>query len=272
MLAAPLRTTSHSDARGAPAGAQPDQREGALLGDARHEPIGISFPKSGRTWVKAVLKRAGAPTPFTHAGHGSRKQELGRPFVAIPPDLAARRVLFLHRNPIDTAVSFFHQVNSKDFAPGTLKYWQRLVPLWLEGRLPPRSIDAFVLHPNYGVEKICRFNRAWLDHLATRPDALVVTYESLRADPLPGFGRILDWLGRDASGLAEAIEDKSFENMRAREAARAGDASTFLKPDRSRDAGAFKARRGKVGGYADELAPGTVARARDIAAAHGFEV
>lgn len=247
-------------------------RLGERLTDTRQEPIGISFPKSGRTWVKAVLKRAGAPVPFTHAGHGSRKQELGRPFEAIAPEFTGRRVLFLHRNPIDTAVSFYHQVNSKDFAPGTLKYWQRLLPLWLEGRLPPRSIDAFVLHPNYGVEKICRFNRAWLDHLATRPDALAVTYEELRADPVAGFGRILAWLGRDASGLAEAVEDKSFENMRAREAARAEEASAFLKPDRSRDEGAFKARRGKVGGYADELAPATVARARDIAAGYGFEV
>ncbi len=245
---------------------------GERLSDTSREPIGISFPKSGRTWVKAVLKRVGAPTRFTHAGHGSRKQELGRPFEAVAAGHADRPTLFLHRNPIDTAVSFFHQVNSKDFAPGTLKYWQRLVPLWLEGRLPPRSIDAFVLHPNYGVEKICRFNRAWLDHLAGRDDSLVVSYEELRADPMAGFGRILSWLGRDASGLAEAVEDKSFENMRAREAARAEEATSFLKPDRTRDEGAFKARRGKVGGYADELAPGTVARARDIAAAHGFEV
>lgn len=239
---------------------------------APSDPIGISFPKSGRTWVKAVLKRAGAPLPFTHAGHGSRKQELGRPFDGVAPAFAERPVLFLLRNPIDTAVSFFHQVNSKDFAPGTLKYWQRLVPLWLEGRLPPRGIDAFVLHPNYGVEKICRFNRAWLDHAAARPDSRVVTYEDLRAEPLAGFGAILDWLGRDKAGLAEAIENKSFENMRAREAARAEEDPAFLKPDRTRDEGAFKARRGKVGGYADELDPATISRARLIAAGHGFEV
>jgi hypothetical protein len=242
------------------------------LSDARHQPIGISFPKAGRTWVKAVLKRAGAPLPFTHAGHGSRKQELGRPFEAIAPEFADRPVLFLHRNPIDTAVSFFHQVNSKDFAPGTLKYWQRLVPLWLEGRLPPRHVDGFVLHPNYGVEKICRYNRAWLDHLAGRADSLAVTYEALRADPHSGFGAILAYLGRDASRLEEAIENKSFENMRAREAARAEGDAAFHKPDRTRDEGAFKARRGKVGGYSDELFPATIARARDIAAAHGFEV
>lgn len=239
--------------------------------DARRQPIGISFPKAGRTWVKAVLKRAGAGVAFTHAGHGSRKQELGRPFDAVAPEFAARPLLFLHRNPIDTAVSFFHQVNSRDFAPGTLKYWQRLVPLWLEGRLPPRAIDRFVLHPNYGVEKICRFNRAWLDHAAARPDSLIVTYEALRADPVEGFGAIVRWLGRDPSGVAEAVENKSFDNMRAREAARPDKPLAFIRPDKAADDGAFKARRGKVGGYGDELRPETVERARDIAAAHGFE-
>lgn len=238
--------------------------------DATTGPIGVSFPKSGRTWVKAVLGRAGAPTPFTHAGHGSRRQELGRPFDAVAPDLADRPVLFLHRNPIDTAVSFFHQVNSKDFAPGTLKYWQRLVPLALGGRLPPRDIDRFVLHPNYGVEKICRFNRAWIDHLAGRGDSMIVTYEALRADPTPGFAAILGYLGRDPSGVAEAVADKSFANMRAREESRPGRPLAFLRPDRA-DEGARKVRRGKVAGYVDELGPATIEAARAVAARFGFE-
>ncbi len=238
--------------------------------DARAEPVGISFPKAGRTWVKSVLNRAGAPVTFTHAGHGSRKEELGQPFTAISPKYASRPVLFLHRNPIDTAVSFFHQVNSKDFAPGTLKYWQRLVPLWMQGRLPPRSIDAFVLHPNYGVEKICRYNAAWRAHVAGREDSMVVAYEDLRADPVAGFTAILTWLGRDPSGVPEAVENKSFENMRAREEARPEKAFGFLHPDRA-DEGARKVRRGKVAGYVDELRPETVEKARAIAARYGVD-
>jgi len=234
------------------------------------DPIGISFPKSGRTWMRAVLKRAKVKLTFTHAGHGSLTGELGRPFDGVPAEHANRPILLLHRNPIDTAVSWFHQVTGRDFAPGTLKHLQRLGPLALGGRLPPRSIDRFVLHPTYGVEKVCRFNRAWIDHVAAREDSLIVTYEALRADPRAGFARVLAFLGRPPEGIEALVEAASFENMRARETARPPRRLAFLRPDPA-DEGARKVRRGRVGGYADELRPETVAAARAIAARFGFE-
>ncbi len=232
------------------------------------EPIGISFPKAGRTWVRAVLRKSGAPLTFTHAGAGSRGRELGLPFDGVPEAYRARPVLFLHRNPIDTAVSFFFQVTKKDFAPGTFKYRQRYPRLWLRGALPPRDIDAFVLHPTYGIEKICRFNRGWLDHVTGRDDCRVATYEALRADPVPGFTAILDWLGRPTARVAAAVEAKSFEAMKARELARPRRPGTL---DKRTDPGARKARQGKVHGYEEALRPGTVAAAREIAARFGFE-
>ena len=232
------------------------------------EPIGISFPKAGRTWVRAVLRKSGAPLTFTHAGDGSRGRELGLPFAGVPEPYAARPVLFLHRNPIDTAVSFFFQVTKKDFAPGTFKYYQRYPRLWLRGALPPPDIDAFVLHPTYGVEKVCRFNRGWLDHVTGRPDCRIVTYEDLRADPIPGFTAILDWLGKPADKVAAAVEAKSFAAMKARELARPRRLGAL---DRRKDEGARKARQGKVRGYETALRPETVAAARAIAARFGFE-
>ncbi len=233
-------------------------------------PIGISFPKSGRTWVKAVLRRAGVPLVFTHAGCGSLTRELGRPFAGVVEALAARPVLLLHRNPIDTAVSWFHQVNDRDLAPGTLNRWRRVLRLRLGRRMPPAEIDRFVLHPVYGVEQVCRFNRAWIDRTAGRPDCLVITYEALRADPRAGFARVLGFLGRGEEGLDALVEAASFERMQAREIARAPRSLAFLRPD-AREENARKARRGKVGGYVDELRPETVAAARAIAARHGFE-
>ena len=230
------------------------------------EPIGISFPKAGRTWVRSVLNKSGAPLTFTHAGAGSQGWELGRPFQGVPAEHAARPVLFLHRNPIDTAVSFFFQVTKKDFARGTLKYWQRWPRLWARGALPPGDVDAFVLHPTYGVEKVCRFNRGWLDHVEARPDSRIVTYEGLRADPVPGFTAIVHWLGRPADRVAMAVEAKGFAAMKARELSRPQHGGL----DKRREEGARKARRGKIGGYADTLRPETVEAARAIAARFGF--
>lgn len=233
-------------------------------------PIGISFPKSGRTWLRAVLKAAKVKLTFTHAGHGSRGRELGRPFARIPPELADRPVLLLHRDPLDTAVSFFFQVTRKDFAPGTLRHLQRFAPLWLGGRLPPSDIDAFALDPNYGVEAICRFNRGWIDHAAGRDDSLIVTYEDLRADPRAGFAQVLRFLGREPAGVEALVEAASFENMRAREADRIAGKTGFLRPDRAQEE-TRKVRRGKVAGYLDYLDPDTVAEARAISARYGFD-
>ncbi len=234
------------------------------------QPIGISFPKSGRTWLRAVLRRAKVKLTFTHAGHGSRGRELGRAFAAVPAELADRPVLLLHRNPLDTAVSFFFQVTAKDFAPGTLRHAQRIVPLWLGGRLPPRDVDAFALDPNYGVEAICRFNRGWIDHAAARDDSLIVTYEALRADPRGGFAEVLRFLGREPEGVDALVEAASFANMLAREEARAGNKRGFLRPDRSQE-NTRKVRRGKVAGYVDYLDPATIAKARAIAGRYGFD-
>lgn len=161
-------------------------------------------------------------------------------------------------------------MTGKDFAPGTLKHLQRLPRLAASGRLPPPDIDRFVLHPTYGVEQVCRFNRAWIDHASARPDSLVITYEALRADPRAGFAAVLAFLGRDPEGVEALVEAASFANMRAREAARSPRPLAFLRPDRSAE-GARKVRRGKVGGYVDELAPATVAAAQAVAARFGFE-
>lgn len=237
----------------------------------RQPPIGISFPKSGRTWMRAVLRAANAPLAFTHAGHGSRTEELGRAFAGVPAQHADRPILFLHRNPLDTAVSFYFQVLHKDFARGTFKWLKRYPRLWRDGRLPPRDIDAFVLHPTYGIEAVCRFNRGWLDHLSTRDDSLIVTYEALRAEPEAGFAEVLRFLGHEAEDVEAAVEKRSFENMRAREAARPDRPLAFLRPDR-RDEGARKVRRGKVGGYVDHLRPETTERAHAIAQRFDFHV
>jgi hypothetical protein len=247
--------------------AEPNARSG-LAADSG--PVAVSFPKSGRTWVRSVLKKAGAPLLFTHAGAGSQGHELGRAFAGVDPDILARPALLLHRNPIDTAVSFFFQVTKREVAPGTIKHLQRMPRLWLRGRLPPRDPDAFVLHPTNGVEQVCRFNRAWLDALADRADCRVVTYEALRADPAPGFGTILQWLGRPVDGIEAIIEAKSFDAMQAREKARTNGRPALFGRDTS-DPSARKARSGKVGGYADLLAPATVDAARGIAARYGFE-
>lgn len=241
-----------------------DLHRGRFRTDGR---VIVSYPKSGRTWVLFALTENGIDADFTHAGASTNRRELGLPFQGVQPQLADIPLVFLHRNPIDTAVSMFHQVTRRDLRKGSARYYRMFLPLLLRGALPPADIDAFVLHPTHGIEKICRYNRAWLDHLAGRDDCLVLTYEAMRADPAQGFQRILDFFGETGVTGAELAESATFEKMKSAE--RSGD-SAVLSQARTADPHGAKVRKGKVKGYLDELKPETVAACREIAARHGF--
>ena len=228
----------------------------------------VSYPKSGRTWLRFALAEGGIDASFNHAGVATHRREIGRPFLGIPPSVQGMPVVFLHREPIDTAVSMFYQVTRRDLRRGSGRWLRICIPLALRGAIPPTDIDAFVLHPLYGVEKVVRFNRAWLDYLAKRTDSLVLTYETMQQDPVTGFQRLLDHWGETGKTGADLAELSRFDRMKAVEASNAG--PDFLRTVVAKDVTSAKVRKGKVGGYRDELKPETIQRCNEIAARYGF--
>ena len=233
-------------------------------------PLFVSYPKSGRTWLRYVLHLAGHEVEFTHAGSGTTSKSIGRCFRGVDHDLIdGRRVLFMHRNPIDTAVSFYFQVTRKDLPAGSLRWWRRWLPYKLSGRMPDRDINAFVLHEGYGVPKICAFNRAWLDTLATHPDAVTLEYEEARREPVVAFARLLAPSAPPLDELQRIAEESSFERMQQLEAS-GRFRHLMLSGERRGDPESRKVRRGRIQGYAEYLAPETIVRCREIAASHGF--
>lgn len=67
----------------------------------------VSFPKSGRTWVRVMLDSVNCKVRCTHDGSD---HSLGTHFNDLVPcqvDGTDRPLLFLHRDPRDTAVSGF---------------------------------------------------------------------------------------------------------------------------------------------------------------------
>jgi hypothetical protein len=176
--------------------------------------------------------------------------------------------VFLYRDPIDTAVSMFYQVTRRDLPKGSGRWYRMYLPLLLRGALPPQEINSFVRNPLYGVEKVCVFNRAWLNHLAGRTDCLALRYEDMRANPAGGFQKLLDFWGETAATGADLAEASSFDRMKAAERGAAQDA--ILKPSKQSDPESLKVRRGKVGGYADELHADTITACKAIAARYGF--
>ncbi|MEM9210055.1 MAG: sulfotransferase domain-containing protein [Pseudomonadota bacterium] len=229
----------------------------------------ISYPKSGRTWLRYALSERNIDVDFTHAGLATHRTQMGSRFEKIPDTLKNIPLVFLYRNPIDTVVSLYHQIHNRDFRAWSGR-WMRMYPrLALQRNLPPQALDEFVLHPIYGVENICRYNRAWIDHTSSRSDCLVLNYEAMRANAGDGFQALLDFWNDQTTTGADLAETSRFEKMKQAEVT--GAHGGVLQAKALSDPNSSKVRKGKVKGYTDDLKPETIRAARDVAARHGFE-
>ncbi len=241
----------------------------------------VSFPKSGRTWVRHACQLAGLAVKFTHAGHGGSKKEIGRRFTEIPENLKDLPLAFLYRNPLDTSVSFFfHLQYNLDQDLGhlpkirwarRLKIAERRLRLHFQNRMPPKTLEEFVLDDRFGVDAVSAFNRGWLDYLSERDDCLVISYEELKADQVAGFSRLFTFFGKPDVDVEHIVEQSSFENMRKKEL-KGADPASRLRREKPDNPESGKVRRGKVKGYVDYLDEATIQQARQIAARHGFEI
>ncbi len=232
----------------------------------------ISYPKSGRTWMRYVFSLLGTPIAFSHAGHGtSSLDEIGEPFSELKLSQLGDKNIFMFRNPLDTAVSLYFQVHKKDFQSGPTTHFRKFLKLLIRRRLPPKDINRFVIHPVWGVENICRFNRAWLDFLSNRNDALSISYEDARNDPEAVIEQLGRFAGTASFNAKDIAEKSSFESMKQLEL-QGKSRELRLYGLRNSDQETMKVRRGVVGGYKDYLDPETIDEAKKIAARFQFEI
>ena len=222
----------------------------------------VSFPKSGRTFVRVMLARlyqrqfgvderqllshaslrhapAGAPRiVFTHDGDAMR------PPSGISIDRNAYRgckVVVLARHPGDVVVSRYYHLRHR-----SLDRARR--------RLASRPLEQFVWTTRGGMSSIVRFLNGWAMLAREREDVHLVRYEDFLTDPEGALARLAEIIGLDSSDAAikDAVEFARFENLKKRE--RAGYfASTRLGPGRAGDENSFKVRSGKSGGFRTAL-------------------
>lgn len=242
-----------------------DNLKGPIRRDGR---VIVSYPKSGRTWLGFALAQHNISVSLSHAGSSTGWRDIGRPFSRIHPLLSDLPLVFLYRNPIDTAVSMFYQVHRRDLRRGSGRWLRMYVPLKFRSALPPEEINAFVSHPIYGIENVCAYNRAWLDHISARSDCLILTYEKMRTNPEAGFQNLLDFFGEHHVTGDDLAASSTFEKMKAVE--QQGDSLGYLRQPSKNDPSSAKVRRGKVEGYRDELQPGTVEFCQKIVSTYGF--
>lgn len=219
---------------------------------AFRRPLLVSFPKSGRTWLRVMLDGLGFRLDHTHAKSDHRYQHK---FGDIPPAssfIGHRKIIFMHRDPRDTVVSGYFQAT------------KRL-------QIYSGSISDFIRDPRHGIEKVVLFNEMWLLAATDRDDVSIVSYESLHADTAGEVKRLVLFLGKSASDhdIQRVVDGSRFDVMQSHEASGAlrKRYGSSLTPRDHTDKDSFKVRRGIVGGWRNYLSPEDTAYCEQIIAA-----
>ncbi len=242
----------------------------------------IGHPKSGNTWLKVMISRLyqlrydlpesklintdefarkipDIPRLAATNGCYSYESEVGKLLAEGAPDnpLRHKPVLFLARNPIDIAVSWYHQ-----FTKRQSRAKQELINHSIDHPIDRRTVQMweFVRHSDIGLPFLIDYQNTWARNVSAIESGLVVKYEELRAEPVATLLRIVRHMGADFSEeeVRQAVEWGSFDNLQKLETS-----GTFsqggMKLVNAGDPSTYKVRRGKVGGYRDDFEPEQVA-------------
>lgn len=244
-----------------------DLRDASWLPDA--DVVLISFPKSGRTFVRAMLarlfqrkfgidertlldfpalRRAARDVPrllVTHAGDAMR--EAGE--IAVDEaDYLHCKIALLARHPGDIAVSRKHHLKhrSRDKA---------------RQRLAEQPLETFVWSEKGGIPAIVKYLNEWAGLRREGLPVTIVRYEDFLIEPQKTLVELAAAVGLnvDSEDIADAVEFANFRNLKQRE--REGYfKSSRLRPAKEGDERSSKVRSGSSGGYRAQLGEVEAAR------------
>lgn len=224
----------------------------ALLAQARRVALRdsgavvLSWPKSGRTWLRFMLDQLGLHLEYTH------QRETAPP----PANWERKRILLLHRDPRDATVSHWFAVTRR-------------------GGGYRGTLSDFLRDPEAGLERAMRFNLAWKERLDRAGNGFILSYEGLHADTAGELARAVAFVRDDAApenALRRAVAAGRFENMHALESSGLGARlyGDVLAPGDPADPDSFKTREGRVGGWRRHFSPADTAFADSLLARYDY--
>jgi len=231
-----------------------DLRDSAWLSEA--DAVVVSFPKSGRTFVRAMLarlyqrrfgidergllefpmlRRAPAEAPrvlFTHAGDAMRPPEDIR---IDPSDYSHAKLVLIARHPGDIAVSRYFHLKHRSRDPARRE-------------LTEQPLERFIWTDSGGIPSIVAF----LNQFARVPGVTIIRYADFVNEPEVALQRLAKAIGLEVTreDIADAVQFASLPNLKAREK-EGYFTSARLRPSRRGDEKSGKVRSGAVGGYRD---------------------
>jgi sulfotransferase family protein len=235
----------------------------------------VSYPRSGNTWLRFLLANALRPDETITFGAMARLV----PDVYDEPDAVLRKspppralkshepydprypsVLYLVRNPVDVAASYYHYLIK-----------MRVID---EGFDQSRFVEAFIQGSLDGFGTWGDHVTGWLDAREGDERFVLLRYEDLLDDASVAVREMLRLLGigRDDDQIQAAVEHSSADELRRLERETATELPTFRG---SRLDKPF-IRTARVGAGAEELRPELVARIAEawgpVAARLGYDV
>jgi hypothetical protein len=219
----------------------------------------VSYPKSGRTWLRAMVGKAlcdryGLPERLllktylltskaglrrTRWWHDGSDIAFAYPSDRLPTSkrrYRSKTIVLVIRNVKDTLVSSYFQATKRVNV--------------FDG-----SLSEFIRDDRFGAKKILTFYNLWHASQSVPRAFHLVRYEDLHRDPRAGLRQALDVVGADVAGesiLDRAIEYASFDRMKEMERGKTFD-NPVLRASDQQDEDSFKVRRGVVRGYVDYL-------------------
>lgn len=218
----------------------------------------ISYPKTGRTWLRVMLgkalvlkyqlnnkmlldtfyltKEAGLiPTVFSHDGPFLLRNSAPYYNMNFNEKLyKKKKVIFLIRDIRDTLVSSYFEESKR------LKIY--------EG-----SLSDFIRDKRFGAKKIVTFYNIWYINRSIPTQFLLIRYEDMYKRPIENLRQVLNFINLkeiEEEILKAAVSFASFDQMKKMEEQNIfGD--SILRPGIKSDNESYKVRRGKIGGFVD---------------------
>ena len=216
----------------------------------------ISFPKSGRTWLRMLIAdyyakvyelnltpsfyqlwRQNYRVPIIQFTHMGSSEEDFLEFNFNYKKMLKKKVVCLIRDPRDVIVSYYFHKTRR------------------ERRLRDLTIQDFIQNEIYGISRIIGFMNLIAEIINQYDNLKVISYESIHKNPEAILKSVLEFLGEyqiNNSDINKAVCDCSFTNMRGMEMG--VELNHFsMKLRNFDDPQSYKVREGKVGGYVNYL-------------------
>lgn len=217
----------------------------------------ISYPKCGRTWLRIMLQKYAELSGHTPRFFNDSalveisdgwvvkfEHDVGN-WVPAPPKLEdvvfnkekykGKKLLFLIRDPRDVLVSSWYH----------LKYRENIYH---------KDLKDFIYEDLVGIKKVIRFFNEFYENREVPADFKVMSYEKFHSDTFGQLSEMLTFAGFpvDEERAQKAVDASKFSNMSKMESSGVLK-EPWMKPGDKNKANSKKIRKGKVGGFRQEL-------------------